>query len=112
MIAIEPSFGEDNVTLYVKLSLELEGMQIMINGLTYGAVLTSNSSLETIRVGSDDANVEVTIPYNVQYNLTTFAVLCGYENQSDTLSLFYSELIIWCACIINTRSFIPRKIKV
>ena len=93
MIAVEPSFGEDNVTLHVRL---LEGMQTMINGLTYGALLTSSLE-ETIRVGSDGANVEVTIPYNVQYNLTTFAALCGYENQSDTLSLFYSELIGLCA---------------
>ena len=89
MIAVEPSFGEDNVTLHVRL---LEGMQIVINGLTYGAILTSSLE-ETIRIGSDDANGEVIIPYNVQYNLTTFAVLCGYENQSDTLSLFYSGLI-------------------
>ena len=92
MIAVEPSFGEDNVTLHVRL---LEGMQIVINGLTYGAILTSSLE-ETMRVvlgGSDGANGELTIPYNVQYNLTTFAVLCGYENQSDTLSLFYSGLI-------------------
>ena len=91
MIAVELSFREDNVTL--RLSLELEGMQIMINGLTYGAIFTSSLE-ETIRValgGSDGTNVEVTIPYNVQYNLTIFAVLCGYENQSDTLSLFYGE---------------------
>ena len=107
MIAVEPSFGEDNITLHVRLSLELEG----INGLTYGAIFTSNSSLEeTIRIGSDGANVEVTIPYNVQYKLTTFAVVCGYENQSDTLSLFYSELIIkFGVCvIINTRKLHAR----
>ena len=92
MIAVAPSFGEDNVTLHVRLSLELEGMQTVINGLTYGAVLTSSLE-ETMRVVLGGSGSEVTIPYNVQYNLTTFAVLCGYENQSDTLSLFYSGLI-------------------
>ena len=92
MIAVEPSFGEDNITLHVRL---LEEMQTMINGLTYGAILTSSleETMRVVLVGSDGANGELTIPYNVQYNLTTFAVLCGYENQSDTLSLFYSGLI-------------------
>ena len=93
MIAVEPSFGEENVTLHIRLSLELEGMQIVINGLTYGVIFTSSLE-ETMRVVLGGIDGEVIIPYNVQYNLTTFAVLCGYENQSDTLSLFYSELII------------------
>ena len=101
MIAVEPSFGDDDITLHVRL---LEGMHTVINGLIYGAIFTSSLE-ETIRIGSDGPNVEVIIPYNVQYNLTTFAVVCGYENQSDTLSLFYSELIIkFGVCvIINTR---------
>ena len=93
MIAVEPSFGEENVTL--RLSLELEGMQSMIDCLTYGAMFTSLFE-EMIRVfsgGNGSASVELTMLYNAQYNLTTFIALCGYKNQSDTLSLFYSELV-------------------
>ena len=98
MIAVEPSFGEDNITLHVRL---LEEMHTVINGLVYGAIFTSSLE-EAIRVGSYDANVEMTIPYNVQYNLTTFVVLCGYENQSDTLSLkYYSELISYLVCVCD-----------
>ena len=92
-IAVEPSFREENITL--RLSLETEGMPSMMDGLTYSAIFTS-SFAEIIRVFSgsnDSASVELTMLYNVQYNVTTSIALCGYENRSDALSLFYSELI-------------------
>ena len=90
MIAVEPSFGEESIILTVTL----DGIQSVVDGLTYGVIFTSSFE-ELIRIfnftGGNDAGVELVMLYNVQYNLTAFTALCGYENQSDTLSLFYSE---------------------
>ena len=91
MIAVEPSFGEENVTLTVTL----DGMQTMVDGLAYGVVFTSSFE-EIIGVFSDgnDASIELTMLYNIEYNLSTFATLCGFENRSNVLNLLYGEFIM------------------
>ena len=92
MIAVEPSFGEENITLTVTL----DGIQSMIGGLTFGATFTSSFGEIINFSGGNDAGVELIMLYNIKYNLTAFTALCGYENQLETLSLFYSEYSV-CA---------------
>ena len=92
---IEPSFGESNVTLRVTLEDNNNKLN-MIDGLIYGVVLTSSFE-EVAKVLSDASNgdgssIEIIMLYNTEYNLSTFTSLCGFENQSYVLSLFYSEL--------------------
>lgn len=93
MIVVQPSFGQKNVTL--RLSLDLEGMQSMIDGLTYGIVFASLFE-ETILVfpAGNDTSVELIMFYNTEYNLSTFAALCGFESRSHAFSLFYGEFIM------------------
>ena len=91
---IELSFGEGNVTL--RVTLEMMQDNNMIDGLIYGVVLTSLFE-EVAKVLSDasDGNgssIEMIMLYNAEYNLSTFTSLCGFENQSYVLSLFYGEL--------------------
>ena len=93
MIAVEPSFGEDNVTLTVTL----EEMQSMIHGLTYGVEFASSFEeiIEEFSGGSD-ASVELTMLYNTEYNLSTYSTLCGLKSRSHALNLFYGELSVHC----------------
>ena len=92
IIAIEPLFGEENVTLTVIL----DGRKSMIHGITYGVEFISSFE-EIIISGSKIASiyhVQLTMLYNTEYNLTTFVILCGFESRSQPLSLFYSEFAI------------------
>ena len=91
MIVVEPSFGEENVTLTVTV----DGIQSMIDDLTYGVIFASSFE-EIVRVvpSGNDTSVELTMLYNIEYNVSTFATLCGFESRSYVLSLFYGEFIM------------------
>ena len=89
LTAIEQSFGESNVTVTVHLERTFAQNSY---GLIYGVLFTSDSVIEEIRAmfSSNTSSVELSgILYNTHYNLST--TLCGYETQSETISLFYGE---------------------
>ena len=88
-MGLEQSFGENNVTMTVSLDLE-KGCNR--SGIIYGLIFTSDSSIaseQTKKIVSD--NMQLTVSYNSQYNLSVFSNLCGHELQSEIVHIFYGE---------------------
>ena len=95
MIIKQQSFGDT----FVALTVHLEAISSPESnyGLiyVYGVLLTSDSVANQTKmvVSGTIMSVEVNISYNIQYNLSTFVLLCGYENQSQIVNLFYGKFV-------------------
>ena len=89
MTTTEQTFGEDNVVLMV--TLDLGGMH-NIYGIIYGVSITSVSEqMKSVVSSQSNTSVQLTVSYNLEYNLSTFAMLCSHEIQSELIHLFYGE---------------------
>ena len=90
MIAVEESFGENNVTL--RLSLE-RIQNNTIDGLTYGVVFTSLFE-EIIKVvpSGNDTSIELIVLYNVQYNLSILLHYVEFDMKINWIPLVCSTV--------------------
>ena len=76
------------------VTLDLEGAYNR-SGIIYGIIITSSAvSEQTERVVSGNMNIQLTMSYNSQYNLSVFSNLCGNKLQSELIHIFYGEYII------------------
>jgi hypothetical protein len=91
---IAPSFHRKNITLRFRLERTI-GTEIHYGdgSLIHGVQLTSDLAVEQIMVdfSGNNTTIELSISYNIWYNLTAFATLCGHIAQSDTINLYYGD---------------------
>lgn len=92
----EQSFQKSNVTLRLYLE-RIISTEISYDLLIHGVHVQFISDLAvdheqiTVDFFGNNATTELSISYNIRYNLTAFATLCGYTAQSETINLFYGE---------------------
>lgn len=83
----EQSLNFEEAQLTVMLTLQTQNQYSVI----YGVFLTSDSEFRKVR-SSKNMSIQFALCYNTQYNLSTFAMLCGKEIQSTPVSLFFGKL--------------------
>lgn len=92
MTVIKQSFHERNITLTFHLAVR-RTLDTEIS--TYGIQFTSDFAVKQIRIdfesSANTTTAELSISYNIWYNFSAFAILCGRKTQSETISLFYGE---------------------
>ena len=90
----EQSFHKSNVTLRLYLERTIN-TEISYGLLIHGVQLTSDLAVDheqiTVDFFGNNITTELSISYNIWYNLSAFAVLCGHIAQSETINLFYGE---------------------
>ena len=92
MTVIQQSFHESNITLQFHLAVE---RTLSTEISTYGVQFIPDFAVKQISMdfefSSNTTTTELSISYNIWYNFSAFAILCGHKAQSETISLFYGE---------------------
>ena len=90
----EQSFHKSNITLRLYLERTIN-TEISYGLLIHGVQLTSDLAVDheqiTVDFFGNNITAELSISYNIWYNLSAFAALCGHIAQSETINLFYGE---------------------
>ena len=90
----EQSFHKSNITLRLYLERTIN-TEISYGLLIHGVQLTSDLAVDNEQITVDflgnNITTELSISYNIGYNLSAFAMLCGHIAQSETINLFYGE---------------------
>ena len=91
----EQSFHKSNVTLRLHLERIIStefSYDLLIHGVQFTSSLAVDHEQITVDFfGNNTTVIELSISYNIWYNLTAFATLCGHIAQSETINLFYGE---------------------
>ena len=87
LAVVKQSFEEAQLT--VMLTLQTPNQYNVI----YGVFLSSDSEFRKVP-SSKNMSIQLALSYNTQYNLSTFAILCGKEIQSNPVRLFFGKLFI------------------
>ena len=94
---IEQSFHKSYITLTLHLERTISteiSYGLLIHGVQFTSGLAVDHEQITIDSFGNNATIELSISYNIWYNLTAFAALCGHIAQSETINLFYGEYIV------------------
>ena len=92
----EQSFHKSNVTLRLYLertiSTEFSCYGLLIHGVQFiSSLAVDREQIMVDFFGNNTTVIELSISYNIWYNLTVFATLCGHTARSETINLFYGE---------------------
>ena len=80
-----PTFGVDNVTVSLEIFLEKESG----TGVFYNISILPNSPCSEILY--TETGIQVIVPYNIAFNLSIVAMLCGRQSAPKIIGLSYSE---------------------
>ena len=85
----EPTFGVDNVTVNLEMFREKESGTGVFHNIS---ILPNSPSTEILYT---ERGVQVIVPYNIAFDLSIVAVLCGRQSARKVIELSYSECIIY-----------------
>ena len=84
---MEEIFNSTGVTVILDLMSPLSNVHPYSVSVT---VVPSDHSVSDFMI-TNNTHAELTLPYNMRYNVSFISTFCGLNDESSTIQLFYSE---------------------
>ena len=85
----QEEFGRDRVTVSVEWTSTKELENSFESHVSYGVSIKPSTDVTIVKIDTTRANM--TVSYNVRYNVSVVAVFCDQMNTSDVIELMYGK---------------------